>query len=70
LDIYNLKKLNITKILSISSLTFKIFKANYLNDHKLPIIKGMHHDRIIDAFYGGHIDVYIPIEINKKNILL
>jgi len=52
---------NITKSLSISSLTFKIFKTNYLNDYKLPIIKGLHHDRMRDAFYGGHVDVYKSI---------
>jgi hypothetical protein len=65
-DIFNLEGINITKILSISSLTFKIFKTNYLNDFKLPIIKGIHHDRIRYAFYGGHVDVYKPIGNNIK----
>jgi hypothetical protein len=63
-NIFKLEKLNITKILSISSLTFKIFKANYLNDFKLPLIKSIHHDRMRDAFYGGHVDVYTPIGNN------
>lgn len=68
LDIFNLEHINITKILSISSLTFKIFKTNYLKDfiNKLPIIKGIHHDRMRYAFYGGHVDVYTPIGYNIK----
>jgi hypothetical protein len=64
LDIFNLENINITNILSISSLTFKLFKTNYLNDLKIPIIKGIHHDRIREAFYGGHVDNYIPIGNN------
>jgi hypothetical protein len=60
-DIFNLENMNITKSLSISSLTFKIFKTNYLKDYKLPIIKGIHHDRMRDGFYGGHVDVYKSI---------
>jgi DNA polymerase type B, organellar and viral len=63
-NIFKLEKLNITKILSISSLTFKLFKTNYLNDFKLSIVKGIHHDKIIDPFYSGHVDVYTPIGNN------
>lgn len=48
-DIFHLEHVNMTKSLSISSLTFKLFKTNYLNDHKLPIIKGIHHDRMREA---------------------
>jgi hypothetical protein len=65
-NIFNLERINITKVLSISSLTFKIFKTNYLNDFKLPIIKGIHYNKIRDAFYGGHVDVYKPIGHNIK----
>lgn len=60
-DIFNLERINITKSLSISSLTFKIFKTNYLNDYKFSIIKGLHNDRMINGFYGGHVDVYKSI---------
>jgi DNA polymerase type B, organellar and viral len=58
--IFQLEHLNITKSLSISSLTFKVFKTNYLKDPFLPIIKGMHHDLMREAFFGGHVDVYTP----------
>jgi len=60
-DIFYLEHVNITKSLSISSLTFKIFKTNYLNYYKLPIIKGIHHDLMRKGFYGGHVDVYKSI---------
>lgn len=63
--IFKLEHINITKIFSISSLTFKIFKANYLKDFKLPII-GIHHDNMRNAFYGGHVDVYTPLGNNIK----
>ena len=59
-NIFQLEHVNITKSLSISSITFKIFKTNYLNDYKLPLIKGIHHDRMREAFFGGHVDVYKP----------
>ena len=61
-DIFYLEHINITKSLSISSLTFKLFKTNYLDNNLtyLPIIKGLHHDRMREAFFGGHVDVYKP----------
>jgi hypothetical protein len=60
-QIFLLDKINITKILSISALTMKMFRTNYLdiNKHKIPIVKGFHDKNIRDAFYGGHVDVYI-----------
>nr|YP_010759082.1 hypothetical protein QEO35_mgp37 [Hericium alpestre]WEX31996.1 hypothetical protein [Hericium alpestre] len=66
-EIYSEEYINITKVLSISSLTFKIFKTNYLNKNKLPIIKGNHSISLRNAFYGGRVDVFKSI---AKNIYI
>lgn len=39
-DIFNREKIDITKLPTISSIAFKIFRSNYLENSKLPIIKG------------------------------
>lgn len=69
-DIFHLEHVNITKSLSISSLTFQIFKTNYIDDILtfLPIIKGIHHDKMREAFFGGHVDVYKPAAISGNPI--
>lgn len=69
-NIFHLEHVNMTKSLSISSLTFKIFKTNYVDDifTHLPIIKGIHHDKMREAFFGGHVDVYKPLAISGNPI--
>ena len=57
-EVFKEEKVNISKVLSISSLTFKIFKTNYLEGNKLPIIKGNHNIELRKAFLGGKVDVY------------
>lgn len=57
-DIYNLEKIDITKLPTISSIAFKIFRTNYLENSKLPIIKGNAHNDMRNAYYGGVVEVF------------
>lgn len=57
-DVFNLEKIDITKLPTISSIAFKIFRANYLNNNKLPIIKGNAHNEMRNAYYGGVVKVF------------
>lgn len=60
-DIYKMEGLNITKISTISSLSFKIFKTNYLrNDILIYQVKGPAYINMRKAFYGGRVDLFIP----------
>jgi hypothetical protein len=57
-DIFNTEKIDITKLSTISSIAFKIFRANYLENSKLPIIKGNAHNDMRNAYYGGVVEVF------------
>jgi hypothetical protein len=57
-DIFNTEKIDITKLPTISSIAFKIFRANYLEKNKLPIIKGNAHNEMRNAYYGGVVEVF------------
>ena len=65
-DIFNLEKIDITKLPTISSISFKIFRANYLNGIKLPIIKGFAHKDMRNAYYGGVVEVFRNEGTNLK----
>lgn len=43
------------------SLAFRIFRTNYLNKFRIPIIKGSILKDISKSYYGGHVDMYIPM---------
>jgi DNA polymerase type B, organellar and viral len=58
--IYNSERLNITKISTVSSLAFKIIKANYLEPDKIYQINGNSHRDIRNAYYGGRVDSFKP----------
>jgi hypothetical protein len=65
-DIHNLKKIDVTKLPTISSIAFKIFRANYLGDSKLPIIKGNAHKDMRNAYHGGVVEVFKNEGTNLK----
>lgn len=41
-----------------SAISLKIFRTNYLGETKLPIIKGITHKEIRNAYYGGVVEVF------------
>lgn len=57
-DIFNLEKVDITKLSTNSSVAFKIFRTNYLGESKLPIIKGNAHNEMRNGYYGGVVEVF------------
>ena len=57
-DIFHVEKIDITKLTTNSAISFKIFRTNYLDETKLPIIKGNTHNEIRNAYYGGVVEVY------------
>ena len=58
--------INVSSISTLPSLAFKIFRTNFLSKAiKLPVITGKIYNDISKAYYGGHCDMYIPI--NKNN---
>ena len=48
---------DITSIVSIPSLAFKIFRLNYL-DKKIPVVRGLHDTYIRRSYQGGATDIY------------
>ncbi len=52
------KKQILTKLPTISSISFKIFRTNYLLSNKLPIIKGNIPNDIRNVYYGVVVKVF------------
>lgn len=65
-DIYKLEKINITKVPTISSLSFKAIITNYLKANSLFKIKGTSHNKMRRAFFGGAAEVY---NLNAKDVV-
>jgi hypothetical protein len=57
-DIFSVEKIDVTKLPTTSAISFKIFRANYLDGNKLPIIKGLVHNDMRNAYYGGVVEVF------------
>jgi len=57
-DIYKLEKINVTKVPTISSLSFKSIITNYIKPNLLFKIKGTAHNNMRKAFFGGAAEVY------------
>nr|YP_010691073.1 DNA polymerase [Phellinus igniarius]WBU93174.1 DNA polymerase [Phellinus igniarius] len=65
--IFDLFELNISSVSTLPSLAFKIFRTHFLKKMIfLPIISGKIYDDIRNAYYGGHVDMYIPKNIRNK----
>lgn len=67
--IYDRFQLNITDVFTLPSLAFKIFRAHFLpTTVNVPILTGRIYDAINQAYYGGHVDMYIPSNLKDKII--
>nr|YP_010691074.1 DNA polymerase [Phellinus igniarius]WBU93175.1 DNA polymerase [Phellinus igniarius] len=52
---------NISSVSTLPSLAFKIFRTRFLPKNiKLPVLTGKIYSDIAQAYYGGHVDMYIP----------
>lgn len=58
--IYQKFGLQMTDSLTISRLSLNIFLNNYINNSKIPVIKGNMYDDIKLGYYGGVTEVYKP----------
>jgi hypothetical protein len=52
---------------TISSLAFAIFRTNYLEKDKIPLITGKIYDELKPSYTGGACDVYKPMSWNNKD---
>nr|YP_010697864.1 DNA polymerase [Phellinidium ferrugineofuscum]WCF76825.1 DNA polymerase [Phellinidium ferrugineofuscum] len=60
-QIFNEFKVNISKTPTLPSLAFRIFRTHYLpKNRSIPVLSGQIFDDISEAYYGGHVDMYIP----------
>lgn len=74
LEIFNEFSIDITKTPTLPSLAFKIFRTHYLKINQVPIINKVLFKTFSQAYYGGHVDMYIPkgplhdsISLNNKS---
>lgn len=50
-----------TKCPTLPSLAFRIFRSKYLsNSVNIPLLSKFIYDKLSQAFFGGHVDMYIP----------
>jgi hypothetical protein len=65
--IYNLFEVNISESPTLPSLAFRIFRTNFLDNIKIPVLKGQIYKDISKSYYGGHVDMYKPTnDFNTK----
>jgi hypothetical protein len=59
-EIYEMEHLNITDVVSISSLALKIFLTNYYDPYKTPIHTMRHkqYKEIKEGYYGGRVEIF------------
>ena len=62
--IFDKYSLNIHNFPTLPSLAFGIYRAKYLNDHKIPLITGQIFKDIREGYSGGATDVYKPFGNN------
>nr|YP_010455106.1 DNA polymerase [Porodaedalea mongolica]UUA03948.1 DNA polymerase [Porodaedalea mongolica]WCF76708.1 DNA polymerase [Porodaedalea mongolica] len=59
--VFNDFKINIYQTPTLPSLAMRHFRTNHLTrDMKIPMLTGDVYDDLSKAFYGGHVDMYIP----------
>ena len=55
---------------TLPSLAFKIFscgRTHYLKNNKIPLIHGKLFKILSQAYFGGHVDMYIPSNIKHHS---
>jgi len=67
-EIFEIFKIDINKTPTLPSLAFKIFKTHYLQENQIPKITGRLYKVLSQAYFGGHVDMYIPsnFDLNFK----
>jgi hypothetical protein len=65
--IHDLFKIDITKFATLPSLTYAIYKANYMEKDKIPKILSKRHYTIKKSYYGGITEAYKPQGFNIQS---
>ena len=65
-DIYIHEKIDISNCPTNSSIALKIFRTHHLKDKTLPLVKGIAHKNMRNAYYGGVVEVYKNMGYNLK----
>ena len=60
-------KVNIYLTPTLPSLAFRIYRTQFMKNNSIPILTNKFYNDLVNAFFGGHCDVYIPSS-NNKNI--
>jgi uncharacterized protein YprB with RNaseH-like and TPR domain len=63
--IFKLFKVNIFSSATLPSLSFRIYRTKYLKDKIIPILDQNIYEVLVNSYFGGHTDLYIP-ETNQK----
>lgn len=59
-EIFKLYRVDIGKLMSLSSISLAIFRSNYLTDLNIPKINGQMYKDIFLSYKGGIVDMYKP----------
>jgi DNA polymerase elongation subunit (family B) len=60
--------LNVHRFATLSSLALGIYRANFLGDHKIPIISGKLFNDLRKSYTGGSTEMFIPSPNKNENI--
>lgn len=67
-NIFKLFRIDILKYPTLASLAFAIYRSNFLNESKIPLIHGEIYDFIKQAYTGGSVDVYKPTPVSSSTV--
>ena len=64
-QIYKEFKVNIYLTPTLPSLAFRIYRTHFMKNNSIPILTDKYYNDLVNAYYGGHCDVYIPKNNNN-----
>ena len=59
-EVFKLFRVDITKYMTLSSISFAIFRSNFLKEWNIPKINGQMFEDIYKSYKGGLVDMYKP----------
>lgn len=65
-QIFKKFKVSIYLTPTLPSLAFRIYRTQYLKSNSIPILTDKYYNDLVNAFFGGHCDVYIPSSSDKN----
>ena len=69
LNIFNSFEVDIDKCPTLPSVAFRIFRTKFLADGvKIPILSDQIYNKISNAYYGGHTNLFIPCNFDGRKL--